>query len=347
MKTCDSEIQLAEVRFSLRELQVATDDFCNNNILGRGGSGKVYKGSLTNGSLVAVKRLNQDSILSNLQDFKNEIETFRKLEHRNLLPLLGFCVTRKERLLVYPFMANGSLHSCLQAHTPLLDWQTRKRIALDSARALAYLHHHCSRKIIHCDIKAANILLDDQLQAFVGDFGLATVMDHKNNEVITSVRGTLGHIAPEYLSSGILSDKVDVYAYGITLLELVTGQGPFSLARLAHDRDIMLLHWVSRLVEMKQLEVVTDPDLRENYNDIESDVEPVVQLAMLCTQQSPENRPTMSDVVRMLENYEGINKRWLDWRKEESEEVLSQEKDARYLLLGLNSQSAIELSGPR
>ena len=128
---------------------------------------------------------------------------------------------------------------------PPLDWQTRRRIALGSARGLSYLHDHCDPKIIHRDVKAANILLDEDFEAVVGDFGLAKLMDYKDTHVTTAVRGTIGHIAPEYLSTGKSSEKTDVFGYGITLLELITGQRAFDLARLANDDDVMLLDWVS------------------------------------------------------------------------------------------------------
>ncbi|KAJ0790653.1 putative transferase, protein kinase RLK-Pelle-LRR-II family [Helianthus annuus] len=143
--------------------------------------------------------------------------------HRNLLQLRGFCMTPTERLLVYPYMANGS------------------------ARGLSYLHDHCDPKIIHRDVKAANILLDEEFEAVVGDFGLAKLMDYKDTHVTTAVRGTIGHIAPEYLSTGKSSEKTDVFGYGIMLLELITGQRAFDLARLANDDDVMLLDWVSIL----------------------------------------------------------------------------------------------------
>ena len=127
---------------------------------------------------------------------------------------------------------------------PPLDWTTRKRIALGSARGLSYLHDHCDPKIIHRDVKAANILLDEEFEAVVGDFGLAKLMDYKDTHVTTAVRGTIGHIAPEYLSTGKSSEKTDVFGYGIMLLELITGQRAFDLARLANDDDVMLLDWV-------------------------------------------------------------------------------------------------------
>lgn len=135
-----------------------------------------------------------------------------------------------------------------QPNEPPLDWPTRKRIALGSARGLSYLHDHCDPKIIHRDVKAANILLDEEFEAVVGDFGLAKLMDYKDTHVTTAVRGTIGHIAPEYLSTGKSSEKTDVFGYGIMLLELITGQRAFDLARLANDDDVMLLDWVSIFV---------------------------------------------------------------------------------------------------
>ncbi|KAL7205950.1 hypothetical protein ACSBR2_018796 [Camellia fascicularis] len=157
-------------------------------------------------------------------------------------------MTPTERLLVYPFMSNGSVASCLRERLdsqPPLDWPKRKRIALGSTRGLAYLHNHCNPKIIHRDGKAANILLDEEFEAVVGDFGLAKLMDYKDTHVTTAVRGTIGHIVPEYLSTGKSSEKTDVFGYGVMLLELITGQRDFDLARLANDDDkVMLLDWV-------------------------------------------------------------------------------------------------------
>ncbi|RVW73124.1 Brassinosteroid insensitive 1-associated receptor kinase 1 [Vitis vinifera] len=244
----DPEVHLGQLkRFSLRELQVATDNFSNKHILGRGGFGKVYKGRLTDGSLVAVKRLKEERTQGGELQFQTEVEMISMAVHRNLLRLRGFCMTPTERLLVYPFMVNGSVASCLReradGQSPL-NWPIRKQIALGSARGLAYLHDHCDPKIIHRDVKAANILLDEEFEAVVGDFGLAKLMDYKDTHVTTAVRGTIGHIAPEYLSTGKSSEKTDVFGYGVMLLELITGQRAFDLARLANDDDVMLLDWV-------------------------------------------------------------------------------------------------------
>ncbi|KAK9075721.1 hypothetical protein SSX86_004050 [Deinandra increscens subsp. villosa] len=314
----DPEVHLGQLkRFSLRELQVATDNFNNRNILGRGGFGKVYKGRLADGTLVAVKRLKEERSQGGELQFQTEVEMISMAVHRNLLRLKGFCMTPTERLLVYPYMANGSVASCLRErpdnHEPL-DWSIRKRIALGSARGLAYLHDHCDPKIIHRDVKAANILLDEEFEAVVGDFGLAKLMDYKDTHVTTAVRGTIGHIAPEYLSTGKSSEKTDVFGYGVMLLELITGQRAFDLARLANDDDVMLLDWVKGLLREKKLETLVDADLKGNY--IDDEVEKLIQVALLCTQGTPVERPKMSEVVRMLEG-DGLAERWEEWQKEE------------------------------
>ncbi|KAM0936139.1 putative protein kinase RLK-Pelle-LRR-II family [Dioscorea sansibarensis] len=346
----DPEVHLGQLkRFSLRELQVATDSFSNKNILGRGGFGKVYKGRLTDGSLVAVKRLKEERTPGGELQFQTEVEMISMAVHRNLLRLRGFCMTSTERLLVYPFMSNGSVASCLRERTPSqppLDWPTRRRIALGSARGLSYLHDHCDPKIIHRDVKAANILLDEEFEAVVGDFGLAKLMDYKDTHVTTAVRGTIGHIAPEYLSTGKSSEKTDVFGYGIMLLELITGQRAFDLARLANDDDVMLLDWVKGLLKEKKLEQLVDPDLQNSY--VEAEVESLIQVALLCTQGSPMERPKMSEVVRMLEG-DGLAERWEEWQKVEvvQQELEMGHPNSEWILDSTENLRAVELSGPR
>ncbi|XP_052191589.1 somatic embryogenesis receptor kinase 2-like isoform X2 [Diospyros lotus] len=347
----DPEVQLGQLkRFSLRELHVATDGFSNKNILGRGGFGKVYRGRLADGSLVAVKRLKEERTPGGELQFQTEVEMISMAVHRNLLRLRGFCMTPSERILVYPYMANGSVVSCLrerQPSEPPLDWPTRKRIALGSARGLSYLHDHCDPKIIHRDVKAANILLDEEFEAVVGDFGLAKLMDYKDTHVTTAVRGTIGHIAPEYLSTGKSSEKTDVFGYGIMLLELITGQRAFDLSRLANDDDVMLLDWVKGLLKEKKLEMLVDPDLQNNY--IEAEVQQLIQVALLCTQGSPMDRPKMSEVVRMLEG-DGLAEKWEEWQKVEvvrQEVELTAPRSSEWILDSTNNLHAVELSGPR
>ncbi|BFI20749.1 hypothetical protein MPTK1_7g15980 [Marchantia polymorpha subsp. ruderalis] len=317
----DPEVPLGQLKkFSFRELQIATDNFSSKNILGQGGFGKVYKGYLSDGTTVAVKRLKEDHSPEGEHAFQTEVEMISNAVHRNLLRLQGFCTTPSERILVYPYMPNGSVASHLRASNPRdhyngdpgLGWPTRKRIALGAARGLSYLHDHCDPKIIHRDVKAANVLLDEEYEAVVGDFGLAKLIDYKDTHVTTAVRGTAGHIAPEYLSTGKSSEKTDVYGYGIMLLELITGQRAYDFQRLANDDDLMLLDWVKRLQHEKKLEQLVDGELKRSYNARE--VEELIQVALLCTQASPSDRPKMTEVVRMLEG-DGLAERWEQWEK--------------------------------
>ncbi|XP_048439210.1 BRASSINOSTEROID INSENSITIVE 1-associated receptor kinase 1-like [Pyrus x bretschneideri] len=319
----DPEILLRQLkRFSFHELQVATGTFSNNNIIGRGGFGNVYKGRLADGTLVAVKRLKEEITRGGELQFQTEVEMSSMAFHRNLLRLRGFCRTPTERMLVYPYMANGSVASCLRGTLlnwllhrpegqPALDWSIRQHIALGSAKGLAYLHDHCNPKIIHRDVKAANILLDGEFKAVVGDFGLAKLMHHNDT---TAVRGTIGHIAPEYLLTGKCSEKTDVFGYGVMLLELITGQSALDLARLANDDDVMLLYWVKELLKDRRLETLVDADLNENY--VDDQVEQLIQVALLCTQGTPGERPKMSEVVQMLEG-NVLDERWEGWQKKE------------------------------
>ncbi|XP_057431852.1 probable LRR receptor-like serine/threonine-protein kinase At5g45780 isoform X2 [Lotus japonicus] len=241
----DCEFDIGHLkRFSFRELQIATGNFNPKNILGQGGFGVVFKGCLANKMLVAVKRLKDPNYTGEVQ-FQTEVEMIGLAVHRNLLRLYGFCMTPDERLLVYPYMPNGSVADRLREpcrEKPALDWNRRMRVALGAARGLLYLHEQCNPKIIHRDVKAANILLDESFEAVVGDFGLAKLLDQRDSHVTTAVRGTVGHIAPEYLSTGQSSEKTDVFGFGILLLELITGQKALDAGNGQVQKG-MLLDW--------------------------------------------------------------------------------------------------------
>ncbi|XP_010274432.1 PREDICTED: probable LRR receptor-like serine/threonine-protein kinase At5g45780 isoform X2 [Nelumbo nucifera] len=287
-------------RFSFRELQIATDNFSPKNILGQGGYGVVYRGCLRNGTVVAVKRLKDPSFTGEVQ-FQTEVEMIGLALHRNLLRLYGFCMTSNERLLVYPYMPNGSVADRLRdppREQPSLDWNKRMRIALGAARGLLYLHEQCNPKIIHRDVKAANILLDESFEAVVGDFGLAKLLDQRDSHVTTAVRGTVGHIAPEYLSTGQSSEKTDVFGFGILLLELITGQKALDAGNGQIQKG-MILDWVRTLHEEKRLEVLVDKDLNGCFDAVE--LEKAVEVALQCTQSHPNLRPKMSEALKTLE----------------------------------------------
>nr|XP_043627871.1 BRASSINOSTEROID INSENSITIVE 1-associated receptor kinase 1-like [Erigeron canadensis] len=348
----DPENHLGQLkRFSLRELQVATDSFSKKNILGRGGFGNVYKGRLADGSLVAVKRLKEERKHGDELQFQMEVEIISLAVHRNLLRLIGFCMTPTERLLVYPYMVNGSVASCLKGRPntkPALDWATRTRIAVGTARGLAYLHEHCTPKIIHRDVKAANIMLDEEFEAVVGDFGLARLLDWKVTHVTTAVRGTIGHIAPEYISTGRSTEKTDVYGYGVMLLELITGQQAYDLARLQKDESVMLLEWVKGLLQDKKLETLVDADLKVDV--VNDDVERLVQIALLCTQEIAMERPSMSEVIRMLEG-DGLDIKWDKWQNDDISRRKFSNINTSYpdfiQIISNYTPSADQLSAPR
>ncbi|WMV19753.1 hypothetical protein MTR67_013138 [Solanum verrucosum] len=337
-------------RFSWRELQLATDNFSEKNVLGQGGFGKVYKGVLNDGIKVAVKRLTDYESPGGDAAFQREVEMISVAVHRNLLRLIGFCTTPTERLLVYPFMQNLSVAYRLRElkpGEPVLNWPTRKRVAVGTARGLEYLHEHCNPKIIHRDVKAANVLLDEDFEAVVGDFGLAKLVDVKKTNVTTQVRGTMGHIAPEYLSTGKSSEKTDVFGYGIMLLEIVTGQRAIDFSRLEDEDDVLLLDHVRKLQRDKRLDAIVDRNLNKNYELDE--VEMMIQVALLCTQASPEDRPAMSEVVRMLEG-EGLAERWEEWQHVEVNRRQEYERLQRRFDWGedtMFNHDAVELSGGR
>ncbi|XP_061347452.1 probable LRR receptor-like serine/threonine-protein kinase At4g30520 [Gastrolobium bilobum] len=291
--------------FTFRELQHATYNFNPKNILGAGGFGNVYRGKLGDGTMVAVKRLKDVTGSAGESQFQTELEMISLAVHRNLLRLFGYCATPNEKLLVYPYMSNGSVASRLRGK-PALDWNTRKRIAIGAARGLLYLHEQCDPKIIHRDVKAANVLLDDYCEAVVGDFGLAKLLDHADSHVTTAVRGTVGHIAPEYLSTGQSSEKTDVFGFGILLLELITGMTALEFGKTVNQKGAML-EWVRKIQHEKKVAVLVDKELGSNYDRIE--VGEMLQVALLCTQYLTAHRPKMSEVVRMLEG-DGLAEKW-------------------------------------
>ncbi|KAL5982205.1 hypothetical protein ACLOJK_016275 [Asimina triloba] len=330
-------------RFSWRELQLATEDFNEENVLGKGGFGKVYKGILLDGTEIAVKRLIDYQSPVGEAAFLREVELISIAVHKNLLKLIGFCTTPTEKLLVYPYMKNLSVAYRLR-EVKLgelgLAWSARKRIALGTARGLEYLHVHCNPKIIHRDVKAANILLDEDFEAVVGDFGLAKLVDIQKTNVTTQVRGTMGHIAPEYLSTGRSSERTDVFGYGIMLLELVSGRRAIDLSG---EEDVLLLDHAKKMERENRLHDIVDGNLNHCYDSDE--VEMLIKIALLCTQQSPEDRPTMSEVVRMLEG-EGLVERWQEWQQVEVTRRQDYERQQlRFNLEDSYIQEAVELSG--
>ncbi|XP_015163617.1 probable LRR receptor-like serine/threonine-protein kinase At1g56140 [Solanum tuberosum] len=281
--------------FSYSELRAATGDFSSSNKLGEGGFGPVYKGTLEDERVVAVKQLSVASHQGKSQ-FVAEIATISAVQHRNLVKLYGCCIEGDRRLLVYEYLENKSLDQALFEKGSLyLDWPTRFQICLGVAKGLAYLHEESRVRIVHRDVKASNILLDADLNPKISDFGLAKLYDDKQTHINTRVAGTIGYLAPEYAMRGHLTEKADVFGFGVVALEIVSGRTN-SDESLEEDK-IYLLEWAWQLHEKKRETELVDANLSEF--DVE-EVKKVIGIALLCTQTSPGLRPSMSRAIAML-----------------------------------------------
>ncbi|KAM0933909.1 putative non-specific protein-tyrosine kinase RLK-Pelle-RLCK-XV family [Dioscorea sansibarensis] len=331
--------------FSLKELQSATNNFNYDNKLGEGGFGSVYWGQLWDGSQIAVKRLKVWSNKAEME-FAVEVEILARVRHKNLLGLRGYCAEGQERLIVYDYMPNLSLLSHLHGqHSAecLLDWGRRTKIAIGSAEGIAYLHHNVTPHIIHRDIKASNVLLNSDFEALVADFGFAKLVPDGATHVTTKVKGTLGYLAPEYAMLGKASESCDVYSFGVVLLELVSGKKP--IEKLSPTSKRTITEWALPLAQEGKFKEMADPKLNGNF--IESELKRMVIVALICSQNQPERRPSMLEVVDLLKgnsekllnlendvifkpelavagNYEGLS-----GRDDNSSECISEEKDSK------------------
>nr|KYP66745.1 BRASSINOSTEROID INSENSITIVE 1-associated receptor kinase 1 [Cajanus cajan] len=287
--------------FSYEELAAATNGFADVNLIGQGGFGYVHKGVLPNGKEVAVKSLKSGSGQGE-REFQAEIDIISRVHHRHLVSLVGYCISGGQRMLVYEFIPNNTLEYHLHGKgRPTMDWPTRMRIAIGSAKGLAYLHEDCHPRIIHRDIKAANVLIDDSFEAKVADFGLAKLTTDNNTHVSTRVMGTFGYLAPEYASSGKLTEKSDVFSFGVMLLELVTGKRPVDHTNVMDDS---LVDWARPLLtrgleEDGNFGELVDPFLEGNYNPQE--LSRMAACAAASIRHSSKKRPKMSQIVRILE----------------------------------------------
>lgn len=280
---------------------MATNGFSNANLLGQGGFGYVHKGVLPNGKEVAIKQLKAGSGQGE-REFQAEVEIISRVHHKHLVSLVGYCMTGSQRLLVYEFVPNNTLEFHLHGKgRPTMDWPTRLRIALGAAKGLAYLHEDCHPKIIHRDIKAANILLDFKFEAKVADFGLAKFSSEVNTHVSTRVMGTFGYLAPEYASSGKLTEKSDVFSFGVMLLELITGRRPVDSTHSFMEDS--LVDWarplLTRALEDGNFDSLVDQRLQRDYNN--NEMARMVACAAACVRHSARRRPRMSQIVRALE----------------------------------------------
>lgn len=290
----------APVQFSYKELQRATKGFKEK--LGAGGFGAVYKGVLANRTIAAVKQL--EGIEQGEKQFRMEVATISSTHHLNLVRLIGFCSEGRHRLLVYEFMKNGSLDNFLfttEEHSgKTLSWESRYNIALGTARGITYLHEECRDCIVHCDIKPENILLDENYNAKVSDFGLAKLINPKDHRyrTLTSVRGTRGYLAPEWLANLPITSKSDVYSFGMVLLEIVSGKRNFEVSAETNNKKFSL--WAYEEFDKGNAEAICDKQLSKSEVDMEQ-VMRTIQVSFWCIQEQPSQRPVMGKVVQMLE----------------------------------------------
>ncbi|KAG2325275.1 hypothetical protein Bca52824_008003 [Brassica carinata] len=288
---------LQTVCFTWRQLQAATNNFDQANKLGEGGFGSVFKGELSNGTIVAVKQLSSESSQGN-REFVNEIGMISGLNHPNLVKLYGCCVEKNQLLLVYEYMENNSLALALYGNSShKLNWSTRQKICVGIARGLEFLHHGSTIKMIHRDIKTTNVLLDTDFNAKISDFGLARLHDEEHSHISTKVAGTIGYMAPEYALWGQLTEKADVYSFGIVAMEIVSGKSIVKTKGSADD--VPLINWALTLEKRGDIMEVIDPSLEGDFKSEEA--VRMIKVALLCTNSTLSLRPTMSEAVQMLE----------------------------------------------
>ncbi|XP_051147450.1 probable receptor-like serine/threonine-protein kinase At4g34500 isoform X1 [Andrographis paniculata] len=296
----DGFVNLAWGRwYTLRELEVATNQFAAENVIGEGGYGVVYRGVLPDGSVVAVKNLSNKKGHAE-KDFKVEVEAIGKVRHKNLVGLLGYCADGAERLLVYEYIDNGNLEQWLHGDVgPIspLTWDIRMKIAIGTARGLAYLHEGLEPKVIHRDIKSSNILLDRKWNAKVSDFGLAKILGSEKSYVTTRVMGTFGYVSPDYANTGMLNEGSDVYSFGILLMEIITGRSPIDYSRPPGEMN--LVDWFRSMVSSRRGEDLVDPLI--GVPPSPRTLKRILLVCLRCIDMDAYKRPKMGQIVHMLE----------------------------------------------
>ncbi|CAM8974247.1 unnamed protein product [Rhodiola kirilowii] len=285
--------------YSLRELEEATGGFDEVNVIGEGGYGVVFRGVLPDGSLVAVKNLMNNKGQAE-REFKVEVEAIGKVRHKNLVGLVGYCVDGNKRMLVYEYVDNGNLEQWLHGDvgpSSPLTWEIRMKIAIGTAKGLAYLHEGLEPKVVHRDVKSSNILLDRKWNAKVSDFGLAKLLESEKSHVTTRVMGTFGYVSPEYASTGMLTEASDVYSFGVLLMEIITGRIPVDYSKPPEEMN--LIDWFKSKVASRQGEEVVDPLIV--IQPTPRQLKRVLLVCLRCIDMDVTKRPKMGQIVHMLE----------------------------------------------
>ncbi|XP_061345236.1 cysteine-rich receptor-like protein kinase 10, partial [Gastrolobium bilobum] len=297
----DKNISTSDLKFNLATIEAATNKFSYENKIGKGGFGEVYKGVLLDGREIAVKKLSQSS-RQGVVEFKNEVLLIAKLQHRNLVTLLGFCLEEQEKMLIYEFVPNKSLDYFLfdPVKQRELDWSRRYKIIVSIARGILYLHEDSQLLIIHRDLKASNVLLDENMNPKISDFGMAKIFQADQTQVNTGrIVGTYGYMSPEYAMRGQFSVKSDVFSFGVLVLEIVSSKKNTDFCQTKHADDLLSYAW-KNWTEQTPLELL-DPTLRGSYS--RNEVIRCIHIGLLCIQENPSDRPSMATISLMLNSY--------------------------------------------
>ncbi|KAL0412050.1 UNVERIFIED_CONTAM: putative serine/threonine-protein kinase [Sesamum latifolium] len=308
--------------YTLRELEAASNGLSDDNVIGEGGYGIVYYGVLADNTRVAIKNLLNNRGQAE-KEFKVEVEAIGRVRHKNLVRLLGYCVEGAYRMLVYEYVDNGNLDQWLHGDVgeiSPLTWEIRMNINIGTAKGLAYLHEGLEPKVVHRDIKSSNILLDRQWHPKLSDFGLAKLLNSESSYVTTRVMGTFGYVAPEYACTGMLTEKSDIYSFGILLMEIITGRSPVDYSR--PQGEVNLVDWLKMMVGNRKAEEVVDPKLPER--PASKVLKRVILVALRCVDPDAQKRPKMGHIIHMLESEDLLSR---DERKVARESSSSHRED--------------------
>ncbi|PIN13616.1 Serine/threonine protein kinase [Handroanthus impetiginosus] len=285
-----------DLPYSSKDIIKKLETLNEEHVIGAGGFGTVYKLAMDDGNIFALKKIVKVNEGFD-RFFERELEILGSIKHRYLVNLRGYCNSPTSKLLIYDFLSGGSLDEALHDRAEQLDWEARLNIIMGAAKGLAYLHHDCSPRIIHRDIKSSNILLDGNLDARVSDFGLAKLLEDEESHITTIVAGTFGYLAPEYMQSGRATEKTDVYSFGVLVLEIVSGKRPTDASFI--EKGLNIVGWLNYLVSENRQREIVDPHCEGVQTE---SLDALLSIAIQCVSSTPEERPTMHRVVQIIES---------------------------------------------